>query len=171
MHSFLDIHLAKMPPGAVWVTACELDNIGASELREIVIRMLRHLSDFQQAGGVLLKSGASWHASPDYFLAQEYAAARDPASTAIIVDRLYRRVETQPNQPESRNGPDHQVPFQDLAEILQPGAPAQAQRILDLAKTTEFNAKKLPDEHLTAPTEKTAEVIQAVRNRLLKQTP
>ncbi|MCH2211199.1 MAG: tetratricopeptide repeat protein [Fuerstiella sp.] len=171
MHRFLDRHLPQMPPGAVWVTACEFEKIGDGDLREIVIRLLRHLSDFQQSGGVLLKSGTSWHASPDYLLAQEYAAAQDTASVAVIVDRLHKRVDEQPNQTEGSDGPDHRSPFQDLASNLKSCAPAQARKILDLARTTEFSANTIPKDHSVVRTAKADQVIQKVRGHLLKQTP
>ena len=156
--NLLQHHLADMPPMVVWVTACELHRIGNAELNAIVVQLLEHLHALQESGVVLFMSGASWHTSPDYLLIQISAANHDVESVRSVLGRLPSPLHASPDI----DGADSM--FSELTASIEDHLPEEAQRIRDLNRT--FTSKQTKAVEWTAETK---EVIQLIRERLLRQ--
>jgi tetratricopeptide (TPR) repeat protein len=163
--NLLQQQLADMPPMVVWVTACELHKIDTPALNQIAVQLLEHLHAIQQSGVVLLKSGASWHTSPDYLLVQISAEYHDVESMRAIMGRLTSQIS------ESQNTDGNDAMLSKLTACIEHHLPEEAQYLRDLEQAGQSKSSTSKQAETAVHTEETNEIIKVIRERLLRQQP
>ena len=161
----LQHQLADMPPMVVWVTACELHRIGNPSLNTIIVQLLERLHAAQESGVVLFKSGGSWHTSPDYLLVQVSAANSDVETVRTVMRRLTLLLNA------SRDNDITDSIFNDLIASIEHYLPEEAQYLRRVHRFSSPDSSNLTQTEATDLTEERNEVIQVIRERLLRQQP
>jgi len=166
LEGLLNETLEQVPLNVAWVTASQLHRIRATELNASVVRLLKHVSNAQRNGQVLLKAGGRWDESPDYLLVQYSALDGDSDTTRQLLESLVQR---QSKQLTGSDPAKSETPQGTLVESLQSNLPEEANWFREASEAIRHDVSTTDKTGNSAvPDAESRQVIQMIEDALLR---